>query len=315
MINFCPICNEHCSSKKVVVRSGKELELWQCCACSFEHFADDPTSNLIANKLDESRLQSAGLDIPSVEKDFANGIAQSTPYIDEYLDQTDKEKNILEIGCSWGYFLKLIQDFGAKPFGIELNRQRKNYIEKHLNISCYDDLAQCEAAGIRFKKIFMFYVLEYIPNPVQYIQRLIELLDDDGEIILVTPNLQDPLKDMLNNSGFKQFFYDEHAINYFTMHSIQKMIETLGAKHYQLATRQGYSFANHVNWFLTNRPTTTGVVGGDNFIDEMNKQIDPIKSQEAAALVSLIEDFDRRYKSFFEELNVGNQIRLQISVK
>jgi hypothetical protein len=324
----CSICGAPAKSRTIAVRSGKEMTLWHCEPCDFDFFAHDPTASLADGKLDESRLKAAGLEIPPVEKDFANGLKQSQPYIDEYVGPGDKGRSVLEIGCSWGYFLQMCRDAGAKPYGVELNRVRTKYVNEKLDIPCDPTLEACEKRGIRFKKIFLLYVLEYVPNPVEYCKRLLALLDDDGEIVMVTPSLRDPLKDLWNSQAFGKFFYDEHAINYFAPRSVDRLIERVKGKA-KVVSRQGYSFVNHVSWFLTNGPRTTGVVGGDNFARDILAQMrageavtggrptdaaDAKKTEEAAiGLAKMIEDFDRSYKRFLEERRLGNQIRISIS--
>ena len=62
------------------------------------------------DQLDDTRLESAGISKPNLEKDFENGYLQSKDYLKEYLENEDKNSNILEIGSSWGYFLKSIGD-------------------------------------------------------------------------------------------------------------------------------------------------------------------------------------------------------------
>ena len=292
------------------------MTLRHCAACDFEFFAHDPTASLAADKLDDTRLQAAGLDIPTVEKDFANGLRQSAGLIAEYIDASDRGRNILEIGCSWGYFLKLAQDAGARPHGVEVNRVRAGYVRDKLGMPCDGSLEECERRGIRFKQIFMFYVLEYVPKPVEYLQRLVNLLDDDGRLVLITPSLVDPLKDLWGNTAFGNFFYDEHAINYFSPLSVNRATDRLKAGKAVVSTRQGYSFVNHVSWFLTGAPRTTGVVGGDNFVRDIAGQLrsnrKPGQDAAAAHLAGMIEDFDASYKRYLESQQLGNQIRITV---
>ena len=216
MKNTCRICEGPAHSRPVEVRGGKPIALWHCLSCNFDFFAHDPTPSLMADKLDQSRLQAAGLEIPPVERDFSNGLRQSQSYIETYLGPEDIGRNILEIGCCWGYFLKLLQDKGCNPYGVELNAVRARYVNVTLGIPCFTVLEACEQQGIQFKQIFLFYVLEYIPNPGRYLTRLLKLLDADGRIVLITPNLVDPLKDIWRNQAFGGFFYDECAVNYFS---------------------------------------------------------------------------------------------------
>ena len=312
MSSKCPICIKEADSKIIQVRSGKAMELFHCSECEFNFLNLDPSKALADDKLDESRLKSTGLDIPSTEKDFENGLKQSKVLIDEFIDDTDFNKNVLEIGCSVGYFLKLAQDKGANPFGIELNVGRAKYVNEHLNIPCHEDLAVYEKQGAKFKKIFLFYVLEYIPNPIAYFERLIGLLDVGGEIILVSPNLDDFLKDGWQNKAFDKFFYDEHAINYFTVKSMHRFAEKLSASSFVVSSRQGYSIVNHLSWFLINAPRTTGIVGGDKFLKDINELLTTSGLSFSDEVILLINQFDQNYKKLLEVNDYGNQIHLII---
>lgn len=46
--------------------------------------------------------------------------------------------------------------------------------------------------------------------------------------------------------------YNEITINYFSMCSITKLVEMLNLRpeNVIIETREGYSFINHINWFL-----------------------------------------------------------------
>jgi 2-polyprenyl-3-methyl-5-hydroxy-6-metoxy-1,4-benzoquinol methylase len=318
----CSICGEAAHDRPVKVRSGRDLTLWHCASCDFDFFTHDPTRELAANKLDESRLKAAGLDIPARERDFANGVAQSRGLLAEYLDASDRGANILEIGCSWGYFLKLIRDAGSKSHGVELNTVRAEYVNDELGIPCDVSLDACESRGIRFRKIFLFYVLEYITDPVAYLQRLVDMLQPAGTLIMITPNLRDAIKDLWRNEGFRRFFYDENAVNYMTPRTIERLFARVRGVTAGITTRQGYSFVNHASWFLTNAPRTTGVVGGDNFLSDITTQLrwqtdarNPDADQQALAerLATLVARFDAEYRQALEGAQYGNQIRIVAS--
>lgn len=316
-MSACSICGGAAAPRPIKVRSGKDMTLWHCGPCEFHFFAHDPSQSLAANKLDESRLKAAGLDIPAVEKDFANGTAQSRGYVDEYIDDDDRDRNLLEIGCSIGYFLKLVKDAGARPYGVELNGVRAAYVNDQLGIPCDTSLEACERRGMKFRKIFLFYVLEYVPEPVTYLQRLVDMLEPGGSLIMVTPNLDDTLKDLWRNEAFGKFFYDEHAINYMTAHTVDRMMARIAGATTEVTTRQGYSFVNHTSWFLTNGPRTTGVVGGDRFVEGILAQIagtesgaDSRRSALARRLTGLISRFDADYRAAIEAERFGNQIRI-----
>jgi 2-polyprenyl-3-methyl-5-hydroxy-6-metoxy-1,4-benzoquinol methylase len=304
----CKICGQNTTAKTVQVRSKKMIDIYHCDNCEFDFFDFNPESLLIEDKLDQSRLKAAGLDIPSIEEDFNNGLKQSLPLIESYFNETDKGENILEIGCSWGYFLELIKEHGGKPYGIELNKVRTKYVNEHLNIPCFESLDECIKSNVKFKKIYLFYVVEYILDPLVYLNELYELLDEGGEIIFITPNLNDALKDILLNEGFSKFFYDECAINYFTPKTLRNIFEKSKFSELNIVTKQGYSFINHMSWHLTESPRTTGIVGGDSFLNLLVSKMDNSNVNFKNQIIQLFEEFNLNYKSILEKNEFGNQI-------
>jgi len=304
----CKICGHVTISRTVKVRSKKNLEIYHCGNCDFDFFDFNPENLLVEDKLDQSRLKAAGLDIPSIEEDFKNGLKQSSPLIETYFNDSDKKRNILEVGCSWGYFLELIKINGGNPYGVELNKVRTRYVNEHLNIPCFGSLEECISQNIKFKKIYLFYVIEYVYDPLAYFKSLISLLEDDGEIIVITPNLNDALKDIWLNEGFKNFFYDECAINYFTPKTIENLFNQIGNSIISIKSKQGYSFLNHASWYFTNAPRTTGIVGGDAFMDDLIDKMAVAQVSFASDFINLIISFNNQYKAILEKNDYGNQI-------
>ena len=80
---------------------------------------------------------------------------------------------------------------------------------------------------------------------------------------------------------------------------------------YKLHTKQNYSFINHLNWYLTNAPKTTGIVGGDNFLEEYSDKLNNELSF-TSEIKQLMKNFDDAYKTILENHHFGNQIHLMI---
>jgi SAM-dependent methyltransferase len=300
----------------VTIRSGTKLILNSCSSCDFDFFGSDPSADLADDKLDGSRLASAGLSVPAREEDFANGLAQSAELVSTYLDASDVGANVLEIGCSWGYFLKLVDDLGAVPYGVELNAVRRESVKSDLGIDCYASIDEAKSVGTKFRKIFLFYVIEYIPDPVTYLKELRDLLAPGGEVIIITPNKHDPLRDIWSNPGFESFFFDEYSVGYHSLSSLQVLLERASAQATELATRQGYSLANHLRWHFTNAPLASGIVGGDDLTasitEVLTSQGSPREQASTCnAIARLIEQADSSYRRLLEESQLGNQLHLR----
>ena len=135
MNSTCPICKSKAKLFTRLSRSNKQIELCNCHKCDFIFSEKDMSKSLINNKLDEARLKNAGMEIPSIKEDFSNGYIQSKKNFKEYINKGEKNLDILEIGSSWGYFLKVCKDKGHNPTGIEINKVRREFIENTLIIN------------------------------------------------------------------------------------------------------------------------------------------------------------------------------------
>ena len=235
---------------------------------------------------------------------------QSKEYFEKYIDNADIDKNILEIGCSWGYFLKLLKDFGCNAYGVEINNIRMAYVKNTLKINCHSTINTSKNKKLNFKKIFLFYVLEYIQNPVLYLSKILELLEPAGELVIITPNFRDVLKDVYKNSAFEDFFYDKYAVNYFSMKSIIALSKKLNIQmqESEIITNQGYSFINHTNWHLNNKPKETKKVGGDNFISNIIKTFKNYDNEISTKLIEFFNRSNEEYNKIITDAGLGNQI-------
>lgn len=305
----CWICNRSTLRRKVVVRGGKYAWLNDCRRCDFQFFNHDNTTVLRGNRLDQTRLKRAGLAIPPRDEDYSNGLKQSQAYVQGFLQLPDRQKNILEIGCSWGYFLAQAQKLGVHPWGLEINPIRSNYVRTKLKIPCYEGLESIEAIKIQFRKIFLFYSLEYIPEPVRFLKRLFQLLEVGGQLVIITPNLRDVLKDVWCNPGFIDFFYDETAVSYYSYKAVNQLLKGFKRNAYvRVHTEQGYSMVNHLSWYLTQKPRTTGWVGGDTFVSGIVSLLSRHGDKMGKELSKLIKRHDLEYRRCIENRQLGNRV-------
>ena len=312
----CKICRNKTKFFLVKTRDKVKRKINLCKKCNFEFFKKSLNTSLLKNKLDESRLNYEGLEKLPKNQEFKNGIEQSKHYIKKYIGDISKKEKILEIGCSWGYFLYLLKKKNFKTYGVEISKIKSNFVNHKLKILCKNNLNEYIKNNIKFKKIFLFYVLEYIQNPLNFISELLKILDKKGEIIIITPNLKDPLKTVWKNQGFENFFYEKHAVNYFSKKSLERVCEKLKIKNYKIFTEQGYSILNHINWHLNNRPLSSKIVCADTLIDDVGdslfKNIEKLHHKQAAKISNYLKLLNKKYKEILEKKNFGNQIHLII---
>ena len=309
--NICQICKKKINSNIVNTRSKKKLEILNCKDCDFDFFLKEKNSNLKKNKLDSFRLKNAGLQLIEKKKDISNGLKQAKEYIKAHI-KTKKKLKILDIGCSWGYFLKECKNKGHNVYGLEINKIRNKYVNNKLKIKCLNNIDEIQ--NFKFDKIFLFYSLEYIKNPQEYLISLKNILELNGEIIIYTPNKNDHINQILNLKDYRNFFYEENSVNYFSERSLTKIGKNIKSK-FKIKLNQGYSIVNFLNWYFHKKPFNTGFIGKDYYIDDLehhlkiNSKLDILLKKK---LTALFKEFNNEFKKLIIQNNISNTIIFKI---
>ncbi|MDP3728637.1 MAG: class I SAM-dependent methyltransferase [bacterium] len=105
--------------------------------------------------------------------------------------KTQKENNILEIGCTYGYLFKYLKDYPNK-YGIDIS---EHAIKQARMLSQGAEYKVMDAQKLDFKDNFFSVVLaidvmEHLKNPEKGIKEASRVLKEDGLFIMVTPNLE-----------------------------------------------------------------------------------------------------------------------------
>lgn len=131
-------------------------------------------------------------------------------YLEDLLkDKLSVQTKILDVGAGSGAFINRITKYGGIYSAIEIN---KDAFELN-NVKLYPlDLNNNFANDIneKFDLIICIEVIEHIENPRHFIRQLTQLLDDNGNILITTPNVENipaRLKFLLkgNIRGFEWF--------------------------------------------------------------------------------------------------------------
>ena len=208
--------------------------------------------------LDKSKRKIANV------KTFSGNI--KTPIIeDDYrrasqFEKNLKNKDILDFGCGWGGFLRVIKNYKSLS-GVELRKECTNFIKN--NIQKIDISDNINSFDKKFDIITMFHVLEHIPYQTETLKVLKSKLKNKGKIIIEVPHAEDFLILQEELKEFKNFtFWSEHLILH-TYKSLKSILLKSGFKNINIQYYQRYNFSNHLGWFLKRKP------GGHNFYKEI----------------------------------------------
>ena len=180
----------------------------------------------------------------------------------KYLSQvlpTNAALNICEIGCSSGFMLYPLKEKGHEVMGVEPSGVFGDFL-KSQNISFVSDLDELfdrNEPRQRFDLLLHFFVLEHIRDPVEFLKKNLQLVNNDGIIVFEIPNAADPLVTVYNLPSFERFYWSVAHHWYFTEKALAYVLDQLNCS-YEILKDQRYDLSNHFMWAMTGRPGGMG---------------------------------------------------------
>jgi len=98
--------------------------------------------------------------------------------------------DILEIGCSTGYFTKVLKNKGKNVCGVDINADHIELAQRKYPRIRFQT---CDASGLPFSDesfdvVLMLEVLEHVQDEVRIISEIYRVLKDGGTLIMSVPN-------------------------------------------------------------------------------------------------------------------------------
>jgi 2-polyprenyl-3-methyl-5-hydroxy-6-metoxy-1,4-benzoquinol methylase len=156
------------------------------------------------------------------QKNFQKWIGDATNFV-----IPGENSNALDIGCAAGYCLEVFKTRRWKPFGIELNTEYAVQLQQN-GYKIYNS----PFLDIRFEETYniitLFDVVEHLTDLQAHFIKLHSILDNNGIIILITPDYNSLQRKLLGKKWF-QFKPIEH-ISYFSLATFKKLTDATGFK-------------------------------------------------------------------------------------
>jgi 2-polyprenyl-3-methyl-5-hydroxy-6-metoxy-1,4-benzoquinol methylase len=216
----CPVC-QGWENKEIYTIKGFPIVECQCCSMVYvnprinnANLYEIYTSDYFFNEGNgyENYELTAHLRV----KTFQRWYKETEPFL------KTKTGNALDIGCAAGYFLDVLQEKGWEIEGIELEQKMLTLVRER-GYTVHDTTLESFDSNKKYHLITLFDVLEHLPNLLSNIDKLEQLLDDKGSIVLVTPDYASRQRKLFGKRWF-QFKPREH-IQYFTQETLLKAIE------------------------------------------------------------------------------------------
>jgi len=109
---------------------------------------------------------------------------KETQFIPNYI----KNGRILEIGCSYGYYLSQLKNIGWDVKGIELSKKAVEFAKNELNLDVECKSIEDFQSDTLFNIIYMNMVLEHVESPKKILEKCFSLLKEKGKLIFSVPD-------------------------------------------------------------------------------------------------------------------------------
>lgn len=160
--------------------------------------------------------------------------------------------NLIDIGCASGTLVAAFNKF-CHAEGIEPEvKARKVAISKGLEI--HNSILDAKNKGKSFDIVTLFHVIEHIDEPHKFINDVYELMNEDGILIIETPNSMDALLTVYENEAFQNFTYWSHHPILYSNFALASLLERSSFKILHSRGIQRYSLDNHLYWLAKNKP-------------------------------------------------------------
>jgi SAM-dependent methyltransferase len=120
----------------------------------------------------------------------------------------------------------------------------------------FNSLGEC--GDSQFDRVFMFFLLEHIGDPVTFLHEVNRVLKPGGMLFIVVPNVDDALMKLYDIPAFKPFYFTPAHQYYYSRETLTRMLEKAGMNNVSLFPRQRYDLSNHMHWMMNGKPGGAG---------------------------------------------------------
>lgn len=208
---YCIVCESKPAGKKFIDK--KLIKFMKCPQCSLiwrTYPEKDPTN------YDEGKYF-VRYEKRREKKSILRSLDRQTSYIEQFVD---KKENLLEIGCSVGYFLKAARSKGWHVVGTDISSYAVNRCIEQGFEAYTKDLSELISMEVQYQVVVLKHVFEHFPDPLNKLDQLKQLVAPDGLLVINVPNgnyykirlLKGYYKKMFSPKvgGYQHYYYYNH---------------------------------------------------------------------------------------------------------
>jgi SAM-dependent methyltransferase len=163
----------------------------------------------------------------------------SPPILRELGERFPWRGKLLEVRCSYGFFLEAAQRDGWQTAGIELDDGAARYGREKLGLKIFSGTLESELGKLEppYDAIATFHIVEHVRDPIGFLQRCRKLLREGGALILKTPNVASWIAK--RTGAYWEWLCPPAHIHLFSPRALELALEKSGFRVEKIWSRRG----------------------------------------------------------------------------
>ena len=234
------------------IRGGKRQPIARCRQCGVVQKAGIDEKE--HGEFHRDGEQTTEIDLDSLSDSYTErNLIDVQRRVSDLRPMLEGRETLLDFGTGMGHFLEAIDPFVGRAVGSEINRRRLSFVREKLGFEvCEGTNALMQEFGRgHFDIVTMYHTLEHLPNPVEQLKRVQELLASDGLLVVEVPNHDDWLLE--ESEAYTDFYYQDAHAYYFDSDTLQAVLRRAGFSA-EIRGVQRYSYRNAMQWLFKEKP-------------------------------------------------------------
>ncbi|AEJ61187.1 Methyltransferase type 11 [Spirochaeta thermophila DSM 6578] len=179
----CYVCG---SEERLPFWKGEGFGYVRCRACGFVYQYPQPVPRALHARYDQRYFQ---YELENEENFFQLMLKGLRDVGFFWLERTLPVRRFLDIGCATGRLIAHLSSRGWETKGVEICHHSVCHAREHHGVDVFEGtLEEAPFEPESFSVIHSSHVIEHVPDPVSFLERIHSLLVPGGWCILVTPN-------------------------------------------------------------------------------------------------------------------------------